>query len=467
MKIVIIATTLVLGSSVLVGCSSPEMEALEVDDLEPRINGETSISGCSAYEASKINDAVDYLVSTLDSEEYSECLADAIPSGDKGDTVEDIIALLQENKPTAIRCRDAVCGSSSATGCAPVGINTESLDLQHDHVQSASVAQLAGTIVHEVMHNKGYQHFLPADGWFEPDDRFRVVRQAQQCVSSGVPWGLPRSEAPGDTELARVGGNGGAPFELTCPGDGVVRGMQVDSSSRFVNRIRLTCDGGTSGSAGEWKDSRWAYNGRCLANQVVIGIYGSADSMFGQLGMLCASEDDVIEGVADIGTRRWLGGLSNVGHEFERTCPAGMAVKRLYGRSGARIDQLSVVCEEYPVSPRGPNNPLAIMGTAVGDRRVDRCIGFGAMTGLWGSAGGEVDRIGARCSPTNSSWLNGAVYLDESAGYQSIEAFGGQGGVRFGLGDGGSDQCPAGAALIAARRSGSTGRADPRGVRPC
>lgn len=448
-----------------------ELDEPELEDSEHRINGsiwtfeiDEFESGCSPREEGKIRAAMNLVVSEINSGDYLACLSDAVPSGDNGDVVEEILSRLLEDKSTAISCKPEVCGNPLAEGCASLDISSEYIRLQKGLVQSSTFRSLAGVIVHEVMHNKGYDHY-GSDGWFEPDDRFRVIQQAEQCIVNERPWGLNRSEAPGDTELARAGGSGGSPFELSCPGDGVVRGMQVDSSTSFVNRLQLNCDTGTSAQTGEWKDSTLEAEADCGEDQVVVGLYGAADAMIGHMGMVCMDEADVKAGLPNSdGTRLLMGGLNEKGHYFNRVCPDGMAMKRLYGRSGARIDQVRVVCEEYPVSARGHNRPLETMGNEVGNSHADHCMGFGAMTGLWGSSGAEVDRLGARCKPTLTKLMNNTPFLDTADDYQSIEAFGGTGGTRFGLGDGGGDQCPKGAALVGLRGRAGARLAQVQGV---
>lgn len=457
MKPITVTSRLLATTFLLAACQEPADDAgfddTAVEDAQMRINGEVITAFCSEDEIEVIDDAMAYLVETLYDDEYLACMNAAIISRDDGDIAEEIVPRLRANLPTIIACRDTVCNSPTMAGCASEWggefIELQSANLLASATADNGIENLAGLIVHEVMHNRGYDHFEPEEGWFEPEDRFTAVRQAEVCIAragepnANVPHGRSRTQTPGDTELARVGGNGGIPFEMECPGNDVVRGMLVDSSHSYVNRLRVRCDSGVSPSAGTWNDSFWAYDTSCLSGQVAIGVYGAADTIVGELGLICADEDEVTAGDVVSEYRPWLGGSNNAGYEFDRTCPDGMAVKRIYGRAGSRIDQLRIVCEDYPVAPRGHNNPLPVIGTAVGPSRAGHCIGFGAMTGLWGSAGAVIDRVGGTCTPTDAPFWSGVPTLSNDTAYQSIEAFGGRGGARFG-----TDKCPAGQALV-------------------
>lgn len=437
-------------ASVLGGCDEQDfesddfdVEAAELGDVEHRLNGVVDFGpGCTDAERDRVEEAMELILAAFNSgDDYVDCVKSALMTGDDGLTAEAIVRRLRENMPTRVNCAAEVCDRADAVGCAPVDISTESIALQKAYLANADLDSIAGVIIHEVAHNKGLNH--PLD-WFEPDSRFRAIRQAQECVRTGEPDGLLRTEAAGDTELARVGGAGGQPFELACPGGEVGRGLSVDSSFDHVNRLRLRCDVSSTGSRGSWKDSVWSRTRTCGAGDVLVGVRGRAGSMLGRLEMMCADEDDVIDENLALSSQVWLGGVASSGDAFERRCPAGMVVKRLRGRSGARIDQLQVGCEAYPTNARGPNQVQPILGSAVGSPIEQHCLGFGALTGLWGSAGGEVDRIGGRCVSTFTSWF-GTPQLDVGSDVQGIEAVGGAGGSNF------DDACPQGQAIVGVR----------------
>lgn len=448
-------TTAVLSLFFLVaGCD--EAESIDADwDAESdasdgalRINGEVDFGpGCTPSEQGRISDAMGLITASLESsDDYLECVKSAVLTADDGATAEELVERLRENMPTSIECSDVVCNDPNTAGCAGVGIPTEDISLQRSYLLNADIESIAGLIVHEVGHNKGLGH---PGTWFEPDSRFRAIRQLQECMRADEPAGLARDAAEGDTELARVGGEGGSPFELACPGGHIGRGLVVDSSSSYVNRLALRCDVSTTGSVGRFRDSIWSRNRTCPAGEVLVGVKGRAGSILGRLSMICADEDDVVAEQMTVGAQRWVGGNSQSGTDFERRCPAGMAVKRLRGRSGSRIDQLRVGCEAYPVSARGQNELQPVVGTTTGSPIEDHCMGFGVLTGIWGSSGGAVDRLGGRCLSTVSNFW-GVPDLDDDAAYQSIEAVGGEGGNNF------DDSCPTGQAVVGLRaRTGS------------
>ncbi|MGH1344173.1 MAG: hypothetical protein ACRBN8_21620 [Nannocystales bacterium] len=413
-------------------------EFVDTDGESLRINGEIEFDGCSAPEQSRIEDAMSIIMGKLHSDAYLECVGDAFMTEDRGHLPEEVLARLRQDMPTLIECKDQVCGTDSAVGCAGVGISDERISVKRSYVMEAEVESVAGVILHEVAHNKNYNH---PGSWFEPDSRFRAIRQVQECMRSGEPDGLLRSQAPGETELARIGGHGGSPFDLSCPPGRVSTGFRVDSSADHVNRIRMHCEGTDTGSVGAYYDSTSTRDRSCPAGQVVVGVRGATDNHIGNLTMLCASETAVENMETGYDSARWLGGGDFSGHAVERVCPAGMAVSAIHGRSGARIDQLRVVCQDHPTNPRGPNRYLTAAGSTAGSSERQFCSGYGAMVGLWGRAGGEVDRLGGRCRPTGSTFL-GVPFIDGSE-YQTLEARGGLGGeVNF------DDQCPDGQLMV-------------------
>jgi hypothetical protein len=412
------------------------------------INGTVTFGDqCTQAMRDKVRATMDYLVGRLyGGSNFLTCAKDGILSETRGATPEQISIRLKDPLPTHIECKDQVCGNSGAAGCAFVGISTEELALKKDYILSASVPSLAGTIVHEVAHNKGWNH-PPSGEW--KDFNYRVPQQVQRCVASNSMYGLKRGQAPGETELAPSGGEGGQPFELACGPNQHVIGARVESSDR-VNKLQLRCETGLGSATGSTKDSTRTIDGRCATNEIAVGIWGSHTDMLHQLGLFCAKKTDVAAAATTPTINNvWLGGSTN-GVQFSRRCPRGMALTRVYGQSGARIDQVRAVCQRLDAANRGPNLRLALLGTKTGQSRGGHCLGNGVLIGLFGNAGAEVDKLGGICRPTRAQGIFGVPTPGASSEEHIIDALGGEGGNRFG------DNCPNGQVLVGlAARSGA------------
>lgn len=420
----------------------------DVGKLTLPISGELTFGDeCTSAMQDKLRESMDHLIGQLFAEGvFSSCVADAVLSQTHGATAEQIVSRLQEPIPTHIECKDKVCGRPEASGCASVGIEDEVISLQKANITNATIESVAGTILHEVAHNKGWNH-PPSGEW--ADFLFRVPQQAQRCIEVGTTRGLKRSHAPGKTELAHSGGEGGQPFELSCaPGQHIV-GARVESSNR-VNRLQLHCEAADTKFVGETKDSTRTLDKRCAEGDVVVGLWGSHTNTLHQLGIFCTSRAEVATGATEPDTDSiWLGGSTD-GVQFARRCPFRMAATALYGQSGARIDQIRLVCETVDGRPRGALRRLTLLGTRTGGSQGGYCLGNGVLIGLFGNSGAEVDKLGGICRPTRAAALSGLPLVGSVEERHIIDAIGGEGGNRF------SDQCPEGTVLVGLRaRSGA------------
>jgi len=361
------------------------------------LNGQYTTVDCDAAAVEKIDEAMAIIVNRLNQAPYLTCLRDAVWSGADGATAEDVLARLRDDMPTEITCKDTVCGGNGAVGCAGVGDGPEVFTIENDHVHDAGAASVAVTIVHEVAHRKAYGH--PGNTG-DLDYPFTVPVQTASCIVNAEADGLDRSHAAGDTWLSHAGGNGGRPFERRCADNQHATGMVVDSS-KHVNRLKLHCDSSTTSAAGSYKDSTRTKDQSCAAGQQVIGVWGASSNMVNYLGMICASEADLQNDEPNPSkSYASLGGQWG-GRFFMRTCPTGMAVKGMGGRDGARIDQLQLLCEDVDGKKQAPPHRISMVGTKTGSSKVGHCLGHGVMTGLYGHAGAEVDRLGADCKGTS------------------------------------------------------------------
>jgi len=399
---------LAAGSVLLLGtlssaCIAPvddyEMPDESSDDGSEELNGIYTTVGCDAEAIDKIDDAMALIVNRMNQSEYLTCLRDAVWSGADGAMPEDVLARLRENMPTQITCQDIVCGNDDSWGCAGVGNGPEEFTIKNDHVHDSAAGMVAATIVHEVSHRKAYGH--PGNSG-HLDYPFTIPVQAASCIVNTEADGLDRSHAEGDTWLSHAGGTGGQPFERRCAGDRYATGMIVDSSSR-VNRLRLRCDNTTTAAAGSYKDSTQTRDRSCASGQQVIGVWGASSDMVNYVGMVCASENDLRNDEPNPSKSYQSVGGQWAGRFFMRTCPTGMALKGVGGRHGARIDQLKLLCEDVDGKKQAAPHRISMVGTKTGSSKIGQCIGHGVMTGLYGHAGGEVDRLGADCKPTRQA----------------------------------------------------------------
>ena len=403
------------------------------------LTGEIEFAGCTSAERTKIREAMSYVVANLfvDSA-FPRCLENAILSRTEGASPEAILARLREPIPTRIECKDQVCGAPEPVGCAPVDISAERLSLQKSNVANATVESIAGTILHEVAHNKGWNH--PANGQFK-DFNFRVPNQVGRCMTFGFSRGrLQRNLAPGETHLAPAGGAGGEPFRHVCPGATFATGG-VGTASGGLRSLALDCETGATATAGGSGGTRTAKT--CRADELVVGAWGTADGLLNQVGVSCAPRTQIEAGEVAWQRSHGLGGTPE-GRAFERTCPPGMAVKGIAGQAGARIDQLQLVCETVGSARRDEPVDGDFVGTRTGNAGGGTCLGNGLLIGLFGRAGGEVDQLGGVCRTTTAGPF-GRPVIGPDDSVHLVDGVGGDGGARFG------DNCPGGHALVGVR----------------
>jgi len=212
--------------------------------------------------------------------------------------------------------------------------------------------------------------------------------------------GLDRSEAPGDTDLAPLGGTGGGVFERRCSPNGFIRGFNVQSSE-FVNQITIECDTGFLAPIGSVADSNRLTIRQCQSDERVIAIRAQSNSVINYMAMACAKTSDINANIAKPPvTWRYLGGAGGGDEGGRRLCPTGMAIKGIHGRSGARIDELRVICEDEDGLAQKAPFELPLAGVRDGKSKLGFCIGQGVMAAVYGQSGGSIDRLGGSCYPT-------------------------------------------------------------------
>jgi Alpha-L-arabinofuranosidase B (ABFB) domain len=138
----------------------------------------------------------------------------------------------------------------------------------------------------------------------------------------------------------------------------------------------------------------------CGENSVLVGLTGRSGSAIDRLAAKCASlNPDGSLGSVRVGAS--AGGSG--GSAFDRTCPPGQAVVGFSGRSGERLDQLSLQCasvagwrgtgqieSSLPVGGGGGGSPFG--------GSYDTCVSPYVITGVNLRAGSRIDRIQGVCT---------------------------------------------------------------------
>ena len=426
-------------------------ENVETQVEQAPLNGQMNFlfSGCSAAEEATIRAAMSYAVDMLynRSGDYLACLKNAFMFPNEGRTPEYILRRLKDNMSTNMKCSDSCDGATNWQACAPVEVSNEQMTWNRTYLASGyAVSDYAGTLVHEIAHNKGFRHPMAAT---MADYDFTVNEQVESCMEDLTTNWASRDLLQGETELAHVGHNDGNWVDITSSSGGYLRSATVGIglSSPFtpgdvMRNLSLTWqDVGSSVSTtlgvGNSSYVHTTGTAACASHEVVTGIYGYTDNGVEQLGLFCSPITDV---QATIFSRRAVFAAGNVkGDYFERQCPAGMAVHRVTGRTDANIDQLRVACKRLDVSSTVTLQTR--LGSPDGGRDQRRCVGLGAMVGLVGRQGGRVDALGGICQSLNVDSL-GQVVLGGGSTTHLLATSGGGGGTEF------TTRCPAGTALV-------------------
>ncbi len=162
--------------------------------------------------------------------------------------------------------------------------------------------------------------------------------------------GLPEATfAATDT----VGGAGGDnPFALGCPPGTAAFGFRGRVDAQDVTQLKLVCvdDAGTeteTATAGAGAGSDLGDDQLCAAGEVAVGLYARTHFRFGgtvidQLGVDCSGPPNATfrngRGNAPAGANDGNGSITSL------TCPDGMFMSGVTGRSGDVIDSIQVHC---------------------------------------------------------------------------------------------------------------------------
>lgn len=167
-----------------------------------------------------------------------------------------------------------------------------------------------------------------------------------------------------DTYSSLSGGSGGSAFTLRCPAGSYVVGMEgrygawldaiapvcapLTPAGDFGSRTSMPLAGGTGGGWG---------SGSCPPGQAIGHLTYSATatspSYVDEMTSTCGYFHDLAGGEFDFGARqessRGLGVFFAA--PFRTGCSLGQLAVGFYGRAGAYVDALGLICDEPPTAP--------------------------------------------------------------------------------------------------------------------
>jgi hypothetical protein len=390
----------ILGDRILVG-----------DTCDGVVASNTSLS----YE-DLINSALDYHIARASSPEFEECLADSIPIDHRGRMVEWIAERSLTTRDIRIKCVDddqTECGGSTGgwAGCAGPITGDEEMMLAYELLDGGNVAQVAGVIAHELMHNYDLPH-PHAVGHSVPD----VVGA---CIDEQRIQGVGRSAHSDFVRLAHVGKWGREAYEGSCNRDYAAVGLQGKTFKGRLTDVGLTCgretfgsidqttNVGGQGSSGISPFFQTSFSRNCPTGSVVTGVWGKSNEWTSlTVGPVCSPIFSV-RGSSPPSQNFGLTAGSAKGSApiYTRLCPAGKVVTG-YRVAPDELDQyvqrIEVVCDEFHALSRPGQTPLPGAGTASGEAFERRCEGNAVMTGVFGRADDNyhwLRTIGGICTP--------------------------------------------------------------------
>jgi|GEM_PF-6411085 hypothetical protein len=404
------------------GASKSDEQAIQMGNSQA-LNGDVRFSTygaeetfeihqCTPDEKTKILDAMALLKPLVvdDPAPLVECLRKAVFVLDNNSWIEDLVQRLSENQITHIAC----LGGCNAHACAPLNKSHEYLNMNKGFLANNTAARVATVIAHELMHNKGFTH--PKAGYFSY--KYTVPEQIERCLGDIIaqepnpnPNGIDRGDAPTEMELARIGGDGGEPFELHCPSGSVmvshsvhhtvgvgIDGLQISCSDLqsgqttklpsigkpgaqvdtcppgevaaeirgFANNagvigLRLGCRRANglqptpSLTPLRGNSNKPAIHRQCNADQAIIAVLGTLNpDGIGQLRYICRRTDTYSWYVPSLGAKALSSNPSAVSPASSyQTCRFGGALSGLYGRSSGGLQRLGGVCRKIVRDPNG------------------------------------------------------------------------------------------------------------------
>ena len=390
------------------GCTAGIGDETEViGEAEDSLNGSKTYNSCTDAQEDFLDDVFALAVSRVITYPWPmlDCLTDSVFSR-TAPSPEYVVQRLAEDMPTTVTCVSQACNNPNANACAPVNVNFESVTFSDSFINNNTVARVTGVLLHEIAHNKGWSHG-PSGQYEYP---LTVTEQVEACGEDFDPNNNDRSEAPYVSELAPTGGLGGSFFDLTCPNGDFMSGL-YGISNNVMKMLWPKCTpwgGGTTyffASAGSSSGATTYRNEWCGAGHYVTGISGRQGALLDKMRIYCTPEEWIhLQSPQAAVSAPDIGG-GNGGIPFDRHCPAGMVLKGLYGRSGAAIDRIRLVCADPTAGEQGDFLHESVVGNTSGAYHEEhRCWGQGSLRGLYGSVGARVDRYGGICRTHDTGW---------------------------------------------------------------
>lgn len=194
----------------------PEPGLLE-DQGSSGLVGVMSYGNCTQAEQDKLNAAVQLLVQITGTQFsgpgsnypfYEACLASAGLVENNGWTGVQIATQLRMNTITGIWC--ATLPPNVVAQASQQYFNNEELDFNRSFIASLSPINIAGTIGHELMHNRGFVH--DANPFGTPNHPLTVPEQVEACIENFAPNRVPAAPQwtllPGTARDLGVGSDG-------------------------------------------------------------------------------------------------------------------------------------------------------------------------------------------------------------------------------------------------------------------
>jgi hypothetical protein len=160
----------------------PSPSAAAVESARQPLWGGQTYDGCTHDRIARIHQAIAvlYQVSSTGYPALQRCLLDAALVENRCQVGATIASYLRSNAVTRISCRDLPGASSDA----PLGIAGEQLTLDNAFVLTAGARDIPAAIGHELMHNRGFEHWLNAPGSLLYPNT--VPEQMEACILRGV-----------------------------------------------------------------------------------------------------------------------------------------------------------------------------------------------------------------------------------------------------------------------------------------
>jgi hypothetical protein len=438
----------------LASCEPAPVDSEPVERKGAALNGTLTFGhGCSNDMALLIQDAMDIDIAPIllsHDSRLVDCLKDVHLTG--GVTFQQevsypewILRRLKENMITTVECADL---DDNDNAQAELGINHEFMTIDRRFMTESvelfgwegARLRVAGVMVHEIAHNKGYQHPVQKEALVASDNFSSVPVEVASCLTDLSPDSVlgehnkQRSRLPRESTLAPVGLEGGQPLfagSTHCSDHDFVTGLRGRSSGS-INALGLRCtppEGGPHNFKATFGGSGGtSFDLGCFDGELAVGLHGTAESFINSVGMVCQARSDVLQGST---SGRFfdptVGG--NSGLQWSRTCPPHQALKAVRMRTATLVDRIELVCYDPGITPI--SHDLQFM-TSVGgggnsNSRLyfEHCSGRSIMMGVEANAGWGIDRLAAGCETV---FRRSSTLVIEGLG-TPITGHGGSGGL--------------------------------------